>query len=87
MRNKSLRHISHYVVLLCLMVAGLIALTLVPKSTPVQTLILISISAAYFLWGVIHSSLERELHSEILMEYLLYSLLGLFFILGVFYYL
>lgn len=87
MKNKSLRHISHYAVLLCLMLAGLIALTLVPKSTPVQSLILISISAAYFLWGVVHSALERELHSEIVLEYLLFSLLGLAFILGVLYYL
>ncbi len=87
MMNKSLRHISHYAVLLCLMVAGLIALTLTGKSTPLHTLILIVIAVAYFFWGVIHSMLERQLHSEIVMEYLLMSLLGLFFIIGVFYYL
>ena len=87
MKNKSLRHISHYAILLTLMVIGLVVVSVTGKSTPVHTFILISIAATYFLWGVIHSALEGELHSEIVMEYLLFGLLGLSLILGVLYYL
>src|SRR3989338_7536825 len=52
-----------------------------------RNLIRISIAVAYFLWGIIHSALEGELHSEIILEYLLFGLLGLALVLGVLYYL
>ena len=87
MTNKSLRHISHYAVLLILMVTGLIIVSVTGKSTVIHTIILISIAAAYFIWGIIHSALEDELHSEIILEYLLFGLLGLALVLGVLYYL
>ena len=87
MTPKSLRHISHYAILLILMVVGLIIASVTDKSTVFHTLILIGIAAAYFLWGLIHSALEGELHSEIILEYLLFGLLGLALVLGVLYYL
>lgn len=87
MKPKSLRHLSHYIVLLILMVVGLIALTLSGKTTFSHTAILVLIASAYFLWGVIHQYLENELHSETVMEYLLFTLLGLALGLGVLYYL
>ena len=87
MKNKSLRHISHYAVLLILMVTGLIIASVTGKSTVFHTIILISIAVAYFIWGIIHSALEGELHSEIVLEYLLFGLLGLALVLGVLYYL
>lgn len=87
MKNKSLRHISHYAVLLILMVTGLVIASLTGRDTIFHTLILISIAAAYFIWGLIHSALEGELHSEIILEYLLFGLLGLALVLGVLYYL
>ena len=58
MKNKSLRHISHYAVLLILMVTGLIIASVAGKNTLFQTIVLVSIAAAYFLWGIIHSALE-----------------------------
>jgi len=75
MKNKSLRHISHYAILLILMVTGLIIAAVTGKSTVFHTIILISIAVAYFIWGIIHSALEGELHSEIVLEYLLFGLL------------
>ncbi|MFZ2202705.1 MAG: hypothetical protein WAV56_04940 [Microgenomates group bacterium] len=87
MTNKSLRHISHYAILLILMIVGLIITTVAGKGTIFHTLLLIGIAVAYFLWGIIHSILEGELHSEIILEYLLFGLLGLALVLGVLYYL
>lgn len=87
MKNKSLRHISHYVVLLVLMVTGLIIASVTGEDTVFHTIVLISIAVAYFIWGIIHSALEGELHSEIVLEYLLFGLLGLALVLGVLYYL
>ncbi|MFZ2202086.1 MAG: hypothetical protein WAV56_01685 [Microgenomates group bacterium] len=87
MKNKSLRHISHYAVLLILMVVGLVSVTITGKNTITHTLILIALAASYTIWGLIHSALEGELHSEVIMEYLLFGLLGLALVLGVLYYL
>lgn len=87
MKNKSLRHISHHVILLVLMVAGLITAIITGKDTVFHTTILISIALTYFLWGVVHSALEGELHPEIILEYFLFGLLGLALVLGVLYYL
>ena len=87
MKNKSLRHISHYAILLILMVTGLIIAAVTGKSTVFHTIILISIAVAYFIWGIIHSALEGELHPEIIFEYLLFASLGLSLVLGVLYYL
>ena len=87
MKNKSLRHLSHYIVLLVLMVAGLIAISLTGRNPASHTIVLASIAVAYFVWGVIHSALEGELHPEIIFEYLLFASLGLSLVLGVLYYL
>lgn len=86
-KPKSLRHLSHYVVLLILMLTGLIALIFTGKSTVFHTTILVFTAAAYFFWGLVHQALEKELHAEIILEYLLFSLLGLALVLGVLYYL
>lgn len=87
MKSKSLRHLSHYVVLLVLMVVGLVAASLTGRNTGSHTIVLASIAVAYFVWGVIHSALEGELHPEIIFEYLLFASLGLALVLGVLYYL
>ncbi len=87
MKHKSLRHISHYSVLLVLMVVGLTSIAIFGKDTSSHTFILVGLAIVYFLWGIVHSALEGELHSEIVLEYLLFDLLGLALVLGVLYYL
>ena len=47
--------------------------------------VLIALGVVYFVWGVIHSALEGELHPEIIFEYLLFASLGLSLVLGVLY--
>jgi len=87
MKSKSLRHLSHYIVLLVLMVVGLIGASLTGRNTGFHPLILAALALTYFVWGVIHSALEGELHPEIIFEYLLFASLGLSLVLGVLYYL
>ena len=87
MKSKSLRHVSHYIVLLILMIVGLSAAALTGRNPGSQAIVLASIAVAYFVWGVIHSVLEGELHPEIIFEYLLFASLGLALVIGVLYYL
>lgn len=87
MSQKSLRHLSHYIVLLVIMMAGLVAMIASGKSTLAHTVILVLMSLGYFFWGVIHHFLEKDLHFEVVLEYFIMSLLGLAFVFGVIYYL
>lgn len=87
MKSKSLRHVTHYIVLLVLMVIGLIAISLTGRNPASHTIVLASIAVAYFIWGITHSALEGELHAEIIFEYLLFASLGFALVLGVLYYL
>jgi hypothetical protein len=87
MTSKSLRHLSHYIVLLVIMMSGLVAMIVSGKSTLFHTLILVLISLSYFIWGVIHQFFEKEFHLEIILEYFFFSLLGFAFVMGVLYYL
>ncbi len=87
MTSKSLRHLTHYIVLLAIMMTGLVAMIASGRSTLTHTVILILLSISYFVWGLVHQFLEKELHLEIILEYLLFSLLGLAFVFGVLYYL
>ncbi len=87
MTGKSLRHIYHYLVLLILMVGGIIAIIFTGRNLAAQTGIVLLIAFSYFIWGLIHHALERTLHAEIVIEYLLLALLGAGSILGVLYYL
>ena len=87
MSSKTLRHLSHYIVLLVILMAGLVALIVSGKSTLAHTVILVLISLGYFFWGVIHHFLEKDLHLEVVFEYFILSLLGLSFVFGVLYYL
>ncbi|MBI2310473.1 hypothetical protein HYU90_01425 [Candidatus Collierbacteria bacterium] len=87
MKSKSLRHLSHYIVLLVLMIVGLIGASLTGRNTGFHPLILAALALIYFVWGVVHSALEGELHPEIVFEYFLFASLGFALVLGVLYYL
>lgn len=87
MKNKPLRHVVHYIALLVLMVAGLIAISLTGQNSTSHTIVFASIAVAYFIWGITHSALEGEFHSEIIFEYFLFASLGFALVMGVLYYL
>jgi hypothetical protein len=76
MKNKTLKHLSHYVVLLTLMSLGLLFFSVTSHTPLLQVLIVIALSLAYLLWGIIHHLIEKNLYLEVFLEYLLFSLLG-----------
>ena len=87
MTSKSLRHLSHYIVFLTIMMVGLVAMIVSGRSTLTHTIILVLLSLGYFVWGVVHHLLEKDLHLEVVLEYFIMGLLGLAFVIGVLYYL
>lgn len=87
MTGKPLRHLGHYIFLLIIMSLGIVLVLLTGKNLSLQTGVVILIALSYFIWGLVHHALEKELHFEIIMEYLLLACLGAGSILGVIYYL
>lgn len=87
MKTKSVRHLSHYLILLIVCFSGLISIIFTPHRRDVQALLVALIALIYFIWGILHHKIERELNLEIVVEYLLFALLGALAVLSVLYYL
>lgn len=87
MKSKTVRHLSHYLVLLIVCFSGLIAIIFTPHRRDIQAMLVGLIALVYFLWGILHHKIEKELNFEIIVEYLLFSLLGSLAVLSVLYYL
>lgn len=87
MKSKSLRHLTHYLILLTILILGIIATVLVGKSTFFKGFIVIFMALAYFSWGMIHHYIEKDLHPHLIIEYLLISVLGAASVIGVLFYL
>lgn len=87
MTGKSLRHVTHYLFLLVILIIGIFSMLILGKNVTSKITIIIFIGVSYFLWGIVHHLLEKDLHSEIIIEYFLFSVLGVASILGVLSYL
>lgn len=87
MKTKTIRHLSHYLILLIVCFSGLVFVIFTPHRRDIQGLLVGLIALIYFVWGIIHHKIERELNFEIVVEYLLFSLLGSLAVLSVLYYL
>lgn len=82
--KKPLRHILDYLIL-CIIVSVGIILILIYSGNPVlQRLVVVTLSALYVIWGVLHHLKEKTFHLQILVEYSLIALLGSLLVLGLF---
>ncbi|TSC88191.1 MAG: Uncharacterized protein G01um101416_214 [Microgenomates group bacterium Gr01-1014_16] len=70
------RHPLHYFTLLCLQLVGLWGLLWFNYNRPMQISILLSMSAAYVTWGIVHHHQHHDLHVKIIAEYLLMAILA-----------
>lgn len=70
------RHPLHYFTLLCMELIGLWGLLWFGSSRPWQMSILISMAAAYVIWGLLHHREHHDLHPKIIWEYLLWAIFG-----------
>ena len=70
------RHPTHYFTLLCVQVIGLWGLFWFNYHRGIQLSIVISMAAAYLVWGIIHHWQHKDLHIKVLFEYVLYAFLA-----------
>ena len=80
--KKPNRSILDYL-LLTLIVSIAIILTLFFNGNQYyQQLVIIGLSVLYIVWGIIHHLMEKTLQARIVLEYLLYALLGSIVVIG-----
>ncbi len=65
------RSVSHLLVLIAVLAAGVIAFMYVTPNATLQLYVGIVTAVVYVLWGLIHHVINRDLHQKIVVEYLL----------------
>ncbi|OGD83326.1 hypothetical protein A2572_04645 [Candidatus Collierbacteria bacterium RIFOXYD1_FULL_40_9] len=74
--NKSIRKILEYIILCFVLAALLFLLLFYNGSKETQKIIIVIASAWYVLWGYYHHTKEKTVDLAIVIEYLLYGVLG-----------
>ena len=60
-----------YIVLICILAGGVFAFYYVRSDTSLQFVVGTITSVAYVLWGIIHHALKKNLHTRVVVEYIL----------------
>ena len=67
--KKFTRHLSHYLPLFGILVAGLLGFLLFSYDRAFQLTISIAMTASYLAWGLIHHYLHDDLNLFVIIEY------------------
>ena len=70
------KHLSHYMALFGILLAGFAGLILFSYDKNFQIAVSFALAVAYVTWGVVHHHLHRDLHIETFIEYLVVAILG-----------
>lgn len=76
MIRRTTRHIQHYLPLVGIIVAGVFGFVVFSYDRRFQAAITIATAAGYFVWGMVHHHLHRDLHFPVVLEYLAIAALG-----------
>ena len=76
-----MKHISHYVSLIAIFIAGLVGFYVFSYDKYFQIAIASALSVSYGSWGVIHHGAHKDICWSIILEYVAVSVLGLIMVL------
>jgi uncharacterized membrane protein len=68
--------ITHFLPLVAILIATVIGFVLFSYDRALKLALLISAGIAYFVWGLIHHYIHKDLSIEIALEYLIISAFG-----------
>lgn len=72
-----MRHPTHYFVLLGLLLVGLWGIYMFSYFPAMRMAIMVSLSIAYVVWGIVHHAHQKDLHPKIVVEYVLVAMFAL----------
>ena len=84
MFKKINEHVAYYISLIAMFALGIFLISSVTPNKQLQMLIFVIMALFYVIWGVLHHSINHELSSKIVVEYVLVGTLGvaiMFFLL------
>ena len=70
-------HFVHYLVLIIILLLGGGAFLYFNYLRTAQMIVLLLTGITYVIWGIVHHSLEGDLHQKIILEYLSTAILGI----------
>jgi hypothetical protein len=73
----------HIIVLFLILLSSLVSFYFARGNTHFQIIIGILTSIAYVVWGVVHHSIKRDLHRNIVIEYVLIGAIAIVLLLTV----
>ena len=81
--KKSVIHLCNVLILVLLLFLTVLLFWHAKTDKPLQLLIGVLLSILYITWGIIHHSLEGNLHPKIVVEYLLVGAIAITLIITV----
>ncbi|MGA3291864.1 MAG: hypothetical protein ABSC49_01815 [Candidatus Microgenomates bacterium] len=81
--KEFIKDLSHYLVLFGILLAGFTGLIIFSYDKSFQIAVSLALVAAYVSWGVVHHYLHKDLHFEVVLEYLVVAVLGFVIIFSI----
>lgn len=70
-------HLGYYTSLIAILAFGFLLLLLAYPNRDLQMAIAVLTTLLYIFWGIIHHLINHDLHTKIMVEYVLIGILGL----------
>ena len=70
------KHVPHYLLLFGLLFSGFAGLILFSYDKNFQFAVAMALAGSYVAWGIIHHYLHKDLHWEVVVEYVAMAILG-----------
>jgi len=80
--KKPIRSLADYLILAILVSTAIVLTIYFNGSKFYQEIIIVGLSILYIVWGVIHHLKEKTLQARIVLEYVLFGLLGCIIVIG-----
>jgi len=80
--KKLAKYLPHYLPLIGIFVAGIIAFSAFSYERAFQMAIAIALAVSYVAWGIVHHIIHKDLYLIVVVEYIVVASLGLVVILS-----
>lgn len=80
--KKPIRSIFDYLILTLIVSAAIVLILFFNGNKFYQQFTIIGLSILYILWGVVHHAKEKTLRAQVVLEYVLFALLGTVLVVG-----
>lgn len=80
-----MKHLSHYISLIGILVAGLLGFYFFSYDRFFQIGIAAALASAYVSWGIIHHTIHGDICLSIVLEYITVAILGFVMVLSLIY--